>query len=376
MPARQLRIAQILRDGLGSQTQLHSVPALSAESMSAEHLSIHSGGSERIPGNWISQEFRQNIFISDLDLPSEGSKEDPINEMDCLKNFLNYGENEKCTLNFRAMHKDRFTLESGKTCHGSLSVCCDGKDQLNQQCSHRALYKYAAIPSGGRFDVKNKNCPIFQLVVPRSGRLVVGHSCNESKAADSVGNGKQGRESIPKEQIQVAIFLLNSALSLRTIVEAFGADPSNYSKFQMTMIQFRNAISHRLKGDCVDDMETLISYFKKCSEIGHNAFSCIERVPGSNIPRIFWMSAEQILFLKEGRATALSLDFVYKLIPGVGLGFGHLTAMSPSGHLVPVAQFLCKSESSDAIEWVFEKYNQVHQTFGLTCQSPVSFFLC
>jgi hypothetical protein len=371
LPARQSKVAQILREGIGSQIQLHSVPS-SSTGMSAEQQNTYAEY-ERRSDNWMSQVFRKTISVKDLDLKSDGRSEGELSTgMKALKSFLIGCENDKCTLNFSAQHSGRFMLESGEACHESIRVYCRSKDKLGNACTHCAVYKYMPIPLGGRFAPANKDCPIFRLVVPKEG-AVLGHSCDESKTAENVGKGVQGKSSITEDKTRIAIFLLGSAFSLRMIVEAFGEDPGNYSAFQNKMKQFRHAISYVLKKDCIDDMEVLIDYFKNRADIGQSAFSCVERVSGTNKPRIFWQSAEQILFLKEGRATALSLDFVYKMIPGLGLAFGHFTAMSPSGHLVPVAQFLVECESGDAIDWVFEKFDEVHKSFELACQSPVGF---
>jgi hypothetical protein len=371
-PERQLKSAQILSEGLRSQTQSGSVQSLRQERLSVAKTSLHPEGVLARPGRWISQIFPEKVFISDLDLSSDELDGTLSNGMKSLKTFLKLRKNGQCTLNFSPEHKDRYELESGARCYDSIRAFCSSKDSSGNNCTHQVTYKYSPIPKGGRFVPVNRNCPIFHMLVPKE-RCNLGHNCDEHETAHTVGKPTPGRPSVSEEQTSLAIFLLSSSFPLRMIVQAFGADPGNYAEFQNKMKQFRNAIGYKLRKDGTDDMDVLIQYFNSRSEIGHNGFICIERVPGSNQPRIYWQSAEQILFLKEGRATALSLDFVYKMIPGIGLAFGHLTAMSPSGHLVPVAQFLVKTESGQAIDWIFKKFDEVHEKFGLTCPSPVSF---
>jgi len=195
-----------------------------------------------------------------------------------------------------------------------------------------------------------------------------GHSCKQEESSG------QPRRKIAPEHVQRAIWCLDCAVPLNHIVASCGHDPMNYQLFNRIMRQFRDAIRFKLRADKQKDIDVLFGYLEERLKEGHTAFACIEGISGSvDKMRLFLQSAEQILLLMEQQVTAISLDFVYKLIPNVGLCFGHFTTMSPSGRLVTVATFLVEGESGEALDWVFQRYDEALQKFGIECQSPVVF---
>lgn len=322
-------------------------------------------------GNWTSQEFPESILLRHLDMSTRD--DDRIVEhstlaLEKLKLFAQGRENKKCTLTFGLEHKDRGRLRNGDSCYNQIHIRCNAHGRDGKPCTHQVRYKYAALPKDS---VTTSEHAIFSIC--GSEKYKLGHSCNEKVTSVSYGKPLQGRSAIPPDQLKRAIWCVNCAIPLRHIVAFFGNDPLNYGDFEVKTRQFRDAIQYRLRSERQNDMEVLRKYLDDRLEKGHTAFACVEGVSGSaDQLRIFLQSAEQIMYLKEERATVISLDFVYKLIPNVGLAFGHFTTKGPAGRLISLATFLIESEEgSDAIDWVFKKFEESLEKFGIECQSPV-----
>uniref|UniRef100_A0A7S0MJE6 Uncharacterized protein n=1 Tax=Cryptomonas curvata TaxID=233186 RepID=A0A7S0MJE6_9CRYP len=323
---------------------------------------------------WTSQEFPKSILLSHLNMSTRD--DDQIEghstlAFEKLKMFAQERENKKCVLTFRQEHKGKALLRNGEPCYKQIHIRCNARDSNGNPCSHFVRYKYTSLdPENG---VRPSEHAIFTAC--NSGENYIGHSCNEKVTSASYGKPLQGRPAIPSDQLKRAIWCVKCAIPLRHIVASFGNDPLNYQDFELTMRQFRDAIRYRMRSEREDDMQVLLRYLNDRLEKGHTAFACVEGVSGSaDQLRIFLQSAEQIMYLKEQRATVISLDFVYKLIPNVGLAFGHFTTKGPSGRLISLATFLIESEEGgDAIDWVFKKFEESLQKFGIECQSPVIF---
>jgi hypothetical protein len=321
--------------------------------------------------NWRSQTFPAAIYLSDLKMISRN--EDCIEHkttraIENLKKFIQDREQGQCVLNFHPEHFGRAQLQSGIPCYNAIHCRCSGRDGNGNPCSHHVRYNYASLsPAHGVAPCQH---PVFLMA--NSQAYETGHTCKREETRLFYGKPTHGKPAIPPEQLQRAIWCLACAIPLNHIVFACGYDPLQYPEFELKMRQFRDAIRYKLRADKESDMDVLLRYLEKRVEEGHTAFACVEGVAGSvDKMRIFLQSAEQICFLKEERVTAISLDFVYKLIPNVGLCFGHFTTMSPSGGLITLATFLVETENGDAIDWIFQRYEESLKNFGIKCQSPV-----
>jgi hypothetical protein len=375
LPEKQVQAARILGEGLRPSAGSAGVQDKYVIGVVEQQSSAESSGGSLLSDNWRSEIFPEKIYISDLHLTTDNIIRGGqwTLGLESLKRFLVEREKNSCSLNCGVEHSGRNFLESPTKCYGGLRVYCRGKDKNGNSCSHSASYSYVHIPQNGRFHPDNTAVPIFTKNQSH-GTTDHGnyHNCVQSVTVGDVGRGVQAKQGISQTDLEDAIFLVKSNVPLRLIVHAFGNDPSNPHEFQATMTAFRNKIAYKLRSDSSTDMHSLFQYFDESLESGHIAYVCMERVPGSTKTRIYWQSAEEILFLKERKAAVMSLDFVYKMIPGFDMAFGIFTAMSSAGHLVPVAAFLVESESSDALEWIFGKFDEIHRKFGFTRPSPVS----
>ena len=360
---QQQNLCTVLREGLScTERGWHAGPETSCSSEPLTAVAIQPHGD-----NWISQIFLDSILPIHLGMSSRDEDTIVGHEtlaLSRLKSFMQDREKGRCTLKSKLENQNGSELRSGEKCYRSIFFQCNGRGSGNQLCSHFVRYNYAKPYS------TDGNAPVF--LKGESKRVYEGHSCDQSSTVARVGRPLQGRPAMPPEHLQRAIWCVNCYVPLRQVVAAFGHNPLDYAQFSKVLRQFRDAIRYRLRTENEDDMAVLINYLKDRLEKGHTAFVCVEGVAGSvNQLRIILLSAEQIMFLKEFLITLISLDFVYKLIPNVGLCFGHFTTMGPSGHLISLATFLLESEGGDAIDWVFKKFQEVLQTFGIECQSLV-----
>ncbi len=361
------RNRMVLKSGIDFSERDSLLNSRSSSSRDESDTQAVTGGDK---SSWISRTFPDSILLRDLQMTSRDEdrpEKKTTLAIERLKVFIQDGERCKCVLKSSPENLGNAVLQSGLPCYQSVCFRCNGCDKSGNACSHYVRYRYSSLDPEHGVDACDH--PIFRISTSQGYNQ--GHSCNQDDARARFDRATKGK--IPPEQLQRAIWCLDCAIPLRHIVASCGHDPMNYQEFDKTMRRFRDAIRYKLRADKQCDIDVLLQYLDKRVEEGHTAFACVEGVSGSvDKMRIFLQSAEQILFLKEQRITAISLDFVYKLIPNVGLCFGHFTTMSPSGKLIPLATFLVEGESGDAVDWVFQRYEEALEKFGIEGQSSVS----